>query len=103
MKMKSTPGKKVMFAFLLLGLASLACLTSSLLTPGDYVEEFGGDITIYTYILELTDCTELQRELERADEAIKLQQSGTQEYQVSLGYRTAARNRIREVECEGDL
>jgi hypothetical protein len=78
-------------------------LGSALLTPGDYVEKFGGDITVYTRILEMTDCTELQREFERADESSKLQAPGTQEYKASIGYRTAAQNRIKEVECEGDL
>ena len=95
--------KKVLLAFLILCLASLACLGPTLATPGDYVDEFGGDITVYTHILQMTDCTELQREFEQADENAKAQQSGTQEYRASIGYRTAAENRIKEVECAGDL
>ena len=93
---------KVILALLILSLASLACL-GSLRTPGEYMDRFGGDISTYVHILELTDCTELQREFERADEALKQQESGTQEYQASLGYRTAAENRMKEVECGGDL
>jgi hypothetical protein len=103
MKIKSVRRKKVFLAFLILCLASLACLGPTLATPGDYVEEFGGEIAIYTRILEMTDCTELQREFERADENAKLQASGTQEYRASIGYRTAADNRMKEVECAGDL
>jgi hypothetical protein len=95
--------KKVLLAFLVLCLASLACLGPSLATPGDYVDRFGGDITIYTRILQMTDCTELQREFERADEISKQLEPGMPEYQASIGYRTAASNRIKEVECEGDL
>lgn len=95
--------KKVLLAFLVLCLASLACLGPGLATPGDYVDRFGGDITIYTRILQMTDCTELQREFERADESSKQQAPGTQEYQMSIGYRTAADNRMKEVECAGDL
>jgi hypothetical protein len=95
--------KKVFLAFVVLCLASLACLTPSLLTPGDYVEKFGGDIAVYTRILELTDCTELEREFERADENARLLESGTQEHQASIGYRTAAENRIKEVECREGL
>ena len=95
--------KKVFLAFLILCLASLACLGPTLATPGDYVSEFGGDISIYTRILEMTDCTELQREFERANESAKLQETGTQEYRASIGYRTAADNRMKEVECAGDL
>ena len=95
--------KKVLLAFLILCLASLACLGPSLATPGDYVDRFGGDITIYTRILQMTDCTELQREFERADESSKQQDSGTPEYKISIGYRTAEENRIKEVECTGDL
>ena len=94
--------KKVLLALIILWLASLACL-GSLKTPGDYKDKFGGDISTYVHILEMTDCTELQREFERADEAVKQQESGTQEYQASLGYRTAAENRMKEVECAGDL
>jgi hypothetical protein len=103
MEVKPIRLKKVLLAFLVLCLASLACLGPTLATPGDYVEEFGGDITIYTHILQMTDCTELQREFERADENAKAQQSGTPEYRASIGYRTAAENRMKEVECAGDL
>lgn len=103
MEIKPVRLKKVLLAFLILWLASLACLGPGLATPGDYVDRFGGDITIYTRILEMTDCTELQREFEKADENSKLQAAGTQQYNEAVGYRTAANNRIKEVECEGDL
>ena len=103
MESKSVPLKKVFLAFLILCLASLACLGPSLATPGDYVEEFGGDIAVYTRILSMTDCTELQREFERADENAKLQEPGTQKYRASIGYRTAADNRLKDVECVGGL
>lgn len=95
--------KKVLLAVLILCLLTLACASTSLLTPGDYVEEFGGDISVYTRILGMTDCTELQREFDKADTAAKGQDSGTAEYKASIGYRTAAENRMKEVECEGDL
>jgi hypothetical protein len=103
MEIKTIRLKKVLLAVLILCFASLACLGPSLATPGDYVDRFGGDITIYTRILQMTDCTELQREFERADENSKLQDPDTQEYRVSMGYRTAAENRMKEVECAGDL
>jgi hypothetical protein len=103
MEIKLTRRKKILLAVLLLCVISLACLGPSLATPGDYVDRFGGDVTIYTRILTLTDCTELQREFERADEASKQQDPDTPEYRASIGYRTAANNRLREVECEGDL
>jgi hypothetical protein len=95
--------KNIFLAFLVLCLVSLACLTPALLTPGDYVEEFGGDVAVYTRILEMTDCTELRRELERAEENAKQHDPGSLQYKASIGYKTAAENRIREVECEGDL
>lgn len=94
--------KKVLLAFLILCLASLACV-GTLTTPGEYMEEFGGDVDIYVRILGTTDCTELRREFERADESIRLQEPGTPEYRASIGYRTAAENRMKEVECNGDL
>ena len=103
MESKPVRLKKVFLSFVVLCLASLACLTPALLTPGDYVEKFGGEISVYTRILEMTDCTELQREFERADESVKLYESDTLEYKASIGYRTAAENRIKEVECEEGL
>lgn len=103
MEIKPIRLKKVLLAFLILCLASLACLTPTLATPGDYVKKFGGDVNTYTRILEMTDCTELQREFERADESLKAQEPDTQEYQATVGYRTAADNRMKEVECAGDL
>ena len=103
MKIKPIPLKKVFLALLILWLASLACLTPTLATPGDYIKKFGGEITIYTRILQMTDCTELQREFERADESLKLLEPDTQEYKATMGYRTAADNRMKEVECAGDL
>jgi hypothetical protein len=45
------------------------------------------------------DCTELLKEFEQADESVKQQERGTQEYRASLGYRTAAESRMKEVEC----
>lgn len=95
--------KRVLLAVLVLCLASLACLGPGLATPGDYVERFGGDITTYTRILELADCTELQREFEQADESSKLYESHTVQYREFTGYRTAAENRMKDVECAGDL
>lgn len=103
MEIKRVRLKKVFLAFLILCLASLACLTPTLATPGDYMEEFGGNINIYTRILGTTDCTELRREFARAGESIKLQEPGTQEYRASIGYQTAADNRMKEVECAGGL
>ena len=95
--------KPLLLAILLLCLARLACGAPTLRTPGDYVKEFGGDLTTYVKILELTDCTTLQQELERADETVKIQEPGTQEYKAAVGYRTAAENRMKEVECRVDL
>ena len=102
-ELKTIRRKKVLLAFLVLCLASLACLGPGLATPGDYVERFGGDITIYTRILQMTDCTELQREFERADESSKRHEPGTLQNKEFTGYRTAADNRMKEVECAGDL
>ena len=95
--------KRVILTVLILCLMSLACTSAVLETPGDYVKEFGGDISVYTRILEMTDCTNLKKELERTDELVKLKEPGTQEYKASVGYRTAAENRIKEVECNGEL
>lgn len=103
MKINLPTRKRILLVFVILCLTLLACRLSALTTPGDYVKEYGGDISIYTHILSLTDCTELQREVERADEESKQQEPGTPEYKSFIGYKTAAENRIKEVECKGDL
>lgn len=103
MEIKLVRLKKLLLVVLILCFISLACLGPSLVTPGDYVGRFGGDLTIYTRILQMTDCTELQREFERADESSKQQEPDTPDYRASIGYRTAAENRMKEVECAGDL
>jgi hypothetical protein len=95
--------RQILLATIILCLVSLACSAIPPMTPGDYIKEFGGDISIYTRILGITDCTELHGEFEQADENVKLQEPDTQEYQASLGYRTAAENRWQELECRGDL
>ena len=94
--------RRVILAIIILCLVTLAC-AAALTTPGDYLNEYGGDVNIYTRILAMTDCTDLQRELEHADANLKLVTPGTEEYRVATGYKTAAENRIREVECSGDL
>ena len=94
---------KALIAFAILCLLSLACAATSLITPGDYIKEFGGDISVYSRILEMIDCTTSQQEFERADENAKLHEPGTPEYKSSIGYRTAAENRMKEVEYKSDL
>ena len=68
--------RRAILVFAILCLLGLACSATRLITPGDYMNEFGGDITVYTRILQMTDCTELQPEFERADEDSKLQEPG---------------------------
>ena len=95
--------KQALLAILLLCLVMLACGAPTLRTPGDYVKEFGGHLTTYVEILKMTDCTELERDFEQANENVLLQEPGTQEYKEFVGYRTAAENRMKEVECTGGL
>jgi hypothetical protein len=95
--------KQAVLAIVVLCLAGLGCGGPSLITPGDYVKEFGGDISIFTRILEMTSCRDLEIELERADENAKLHKPGTQEYKSLIGYRIAAERRMQEVECDGHL
>jgi hypothetical protein len=95
--------KPLLLAILILCLAMLACGVLTLMTPGDYVQEFGGDLSVYVEILELTDCTELQRDFEQANADVLVQVPGSQAHKTSVGYRTAAENRMKEVECVGDL
>jgi len=92
---------KVFLAFIVLLLASLACgsSASTLKTADDYVKEFGGNMDVYNNILSLTDCTLLQEEFDIASENNQRETPGTPEHKQSLGYMTAADERMKELDC----
>ncbi len=93
--------KQIILVIVLLCLASLACGSAAPAqkTADDYVKEFGGNVDVYNRILVMTDCTALQAEFDQADANTKLQAPGTPEYKWSIGYMTAADDRMKTLSC----
>lgn len=93
--------KKTILAFIVLLIVSLACGSSSpqVKTADDYVGEFGGNPDVYKRILSLNDCALLQDEFNQAEANTKLQAPGTEQYKWSLGYMTAADDRMKALNC----
>lgn len=90
---------KVIFALIVLWIATIACGSSAPKTADDYVREHGGNVDVYNRILSLIDCTLLQEEFDQADENLKLQEPGTPQYKWSIGYMAAADDRMKELAC----
>lgn len=84
--------KKIIFAIIVLALATLACGASAptLKTTADFVKEFGGNPDVYDRLLKLTDCPALQDEFNIAEE------------NTNIGYMKAADQRMREIGCYDD-
>lgn len=84
--------KKIIFAIIVLALASLACGSSApkLKNTTDFVKEFGGNPDVYDRLLKMTDCPTLQNEFNIAEE------------NTNIGYMKAADQRMREIGCYDD-
>lgn len=68
-------------------------------TAQSYMAQFGGDLGAYTEILSLTDCAALQAKFDTASENNARETPGTQLFRVTLGYMTAADDRLRSLGC----
>jgi len=93
--------RKVFLALLVLFLFMLACGSSgsTIKTVNDYVEEFGGNPDVYNRILSMNDCASLQGEFDQAFENSEIQEPGTDQHQWSVGYMTAADDRMKALGC----
>ena len=70
------------------------------MNPKAYAAQFGGDASIYSHILSLTDCNELRREHERARNNSNKVDHGSPEFRAEIGYMLAATDRLWQLDCE---
>lgn len=90
---------RMVFAFIVLALASIACGSSTSKTADDYLKEYGGNRDIYIKILALESCSDLQSEFNTASENNSLNEPGTTLYKATIGYMKAADDRMKELSC----
>ena len=64
-----------------------------------YLEEYGGAERAYLEILTSTDCAFLQEKFDVASDNNKRETPGTEGFKWTLGYMTAADDRMREIGC----
>lgn len=69
-------------------------------SPEDYADEYGGNTDVYEGIAGLDDCTALQREFDFASANNERAESGTSEHKETLGYLTAAQDRMKSIGCD---
>jgi len=93
--------KKVLLAILAISIAMLACGSSApkAKTADEYIKEYGGSATVYQTILALTDCAELQNQFNTASGNNAREQAGSTNFKATLGYMTAADERMKELGC----
>jgi len=91
----------ILLAALVLSIAILACGSSAPKpkTADDYIKEYGGSANVYQTILALTDCAELQNQFNTASGNNAREQAGSTNFKATLGYMTAADERMKELSC----
>jgi tetratricopeptide (TPR) repeat protein len=68
-------------------------------TPTEYLKEYGGQQAVYEELLSLNDCMLLQEKFDIAAENNEWETPGTVQHKWTLGYMTAADQRMEEVGC----
>jgi len=89
----------ILLAALVLSIAILACGSSAPKPKTAYIKEYGGSATVYQTILALTDCAELQNQFNTASGNNAREQAGSTNFKATLGYMTAADERMKELGC----
>lgn len=94
---------KALLALAIALIAQIACGSSAPVakTADDYVQEYGGNVDVFNRILALSDCLLLQEEFDIASGNNELATPGTPEHKESLGYMTAADDRMKALSCYG--
>lgn len=64
-----------------------------------YLDEYGGNIEVYNEIFSLTDCAALQEKFNIASDNNTRAEPGTAEFKWTLGYMTAADERMKFIGC----
>lgn len=93
--------KKALLPLTILLIVSLACGSSApaVKTVDDYIQEYGGNADVYNHILSLSDCGLLQEQFDIAAGNNANASPGTSEHKESLGYMTAADDRMKALNC----
>lgn len=65
----------------------------------EYMAEYGGNPDAYLEILLLTDCNQLQEKFDIASANNSRETAGTDAFKWTLGYMTAANDRMTEIGC----
>lgn len=85
---------------ILCAVAALAINQTDPQTRADkYAKEYDGSATAYLAIFNSTDCAFLQGQFDTAYDANQTSQPGTIHFKRSLGFMTAADERMREIGC----
>jgi hypothetical protein len=64
-----------------------------------YMDEYDGIPEVYSKILSLTDCAELQEKFDIAYRNSQHEEPGTWRYTITVGYMKASDNRMQEIGC----
>src|SRR5687768_13188325 len=92
---------KALLGLTFLLIAQIACGSSAptVKTANDYIQEYGGNADVYNAILSLTDCAALQEQFDIASENNQRETPGTPGHKQTLGYMTAADDRMKGLNC----
>lgn len=66
----------------------------------NYQAEYGGSASVYARIAGLSDCAALQEEFDTAADNNDRAEPGTPQHRQTLGYMTAALDRMEAVGCD---
>jgi hypothetical protein len=63
------------------------------------MDEFGGELFVYTWILSVKDCTILAQEFDRLEEESRQQVKGSVNHSWIIGYMQAVADRREKMGC----
>lgn len=70
-----------------------------MMTLGEYVKAFGGDLAVYAFLLSLRDCTTLEEEFAQAEEESQRQENSSPRKKTLVGYLVAISDRMVAVDA----
>ncbi len=65
----------------------------------NYLDQYGGKYEVYTEIINMTDCEELQKQFDMAASNNEREEPGTILFEATLGYMAATDDHMREIGC----
>lgn len=92
----------VVIGFVVIGAYAINAVTESGQTSAEkYVSEYGGMESVYTGILNTTNCATLQASFDRAADNNDRAEPGSTAHKYTLGYMKATDERMEQVGCYG--